>query len=125
MKKSVITIITILLIFALLIILSYIFLPNKNDITYIATIKNIKDNTLLVEELPGDSGNYARIGLCRFSVKNTLIIDKENNRIKVSDLEIGDTIIIIKKTGIITFTDPAWIDDVKLVKVVYRAVNEM
>jgi len=97
MKKSVITIITILLIFALLIILSYIFLPNKNDITYIATIKRIENDRLLVEELPRDSENYARIGLCRFSVKDTLIIDKENNRIKVSDLKVGDTIIIIKK----------------------------
>ena len=125
MKKSIIAIIGIMLIFVILILVSYIFLPNKNDITYIATIKSVEGNTLLVEELPGDSENYARIGLCRFSVKDTLIIDKENNRIKVSDLKEGDTIIIISKPGIITLTYPAWIDDIKLVKVVYKAVNEM
>ena len=123
MKKSIITIIVMLLIFAILILLAYIFLPNKNDITYIATIKNIEENTLLVEELPGDSENYARIDLCRFSVKDTLIIDRENNRIKVSDLKVGDTIIIIDKPGIITLTYPARIDGVKLVKVVYSAEN--
>ena len=125
MKKSIIAIIAMVLIFVTIFILSYIFLPNKNDITYIATIKNIKGNTLLVEELQGDSENYARIDLSYFLVENTLIIDRENNRIKVSDLKVGDTIIIINKPGIITYTYPGWIDDVKLVKVVYRAVSEI
>lgn len=90
--------------------------------TYIAIIDKIEENSIYVNELKVETSS-SKIGYFWLNAKNIKILDRDNNEIKVGDLHVGDTIIIISNTSYINYMNPPIVYDIKLVKVVYEGVK--
>ncbi len=76
----------------------------NNSTTFYATIKEIKDNSLLVSGLEINDINSR--GDFSFSIEDATILEWRHSPITVEDLEVGDT-ISVTYGGVILETYPA------------------
>ncbi len=107
-------IIIILMCIVAIILLSYIIWQKARDyFSSIATIGKIEEDVIMVYWHDTDRG------YCYVSLKNVPIVDKKGNKISISNLKVGDVILVITEPNTVVFaSDPPVLSDVKKIKIV-------
>mgnify|MGYP001283592478 CR=1 FL=1 len=100
---------------ALMVLVSCNNAENKEEVSFVATVLEINDSSLLVEPVEG-SDELRSADKISVSTANAKILDSQDNEITIGDIVVGDKVEIVYD-GVIAESYPAQIHKCYKVKV--------